>query len=162
MDPDSRFGIEVVERYERSLGRLVTALLGGDTHGAEDVVADVFAQVWPRWKNRRIENLEAYLYRSAVNGARRHQRRRARSIPSAYIAETVVANNTGPVADRHLVASLLLGLGVQERAVICLRFLEDLSVKETAERLGIAEGTVKSRLSRAIGHMRMTGEGLET
>jgi RNA polymerase sigma factor (sigma-70 family) len=59
-----------------------------------------------------------------------------------------------PIEDRHDLAHALHGLPRRMRAVVVLRFVEDLSVRETASCLDIAEGTVKSLTHKALGKLR--------
>ena len=74
------------------------------------------------------------------------------------VARTSGAVDPGEVATRRRqTAALLDRLAPRERAVIVLRFLEDLSEAETAEELGVSVGTVKSTQSRALAKLRVTG-----
>lgn len=102
------------------------------------------------WPRIREGGLEAYARRTLVNACLTHLRKRRREQPAAAALDTVAV----PEPDRvHLMAALR-ELPPQQRAVVALRFLDDLSVADTADVLGVAEGTVKSQTSRALANLR--------
>lgn len=125
--------------------RRTAYLILQDWHIAEDMVQTTFVQLYVAWP--RIRNdLDAYARRTLVNACLTHLRKRRRERPMPETPETVAA--TEP--DRLLeLAGALRQLSPQQRAVVALRFLDDLSVAETPAALDVAEGTVKSQTSRA-------------
>lgn len=131
-------------------------LLTGDADRAEDLVADAFVKVWKRWRTGEVGDVGAYLRTAVVNTARSALRRR-------YLerrhAATLSGDDRGVLA--HDVAAAehdelwqaLSELSEQQRAVVVLRFYEQLSVAETAEVLGVSQGTVTSASSRATDRL---------
>lgn len=129
-------------------------LLCGDRHTAEDLVQETLAKVYGAWR-RSIENPAAYaqttLVRTFVSG-----RRRRSSSELAY-ADLPDAPGADPSsgADLRLALQDALGeLAPVDRAVVVLRYLEDLPVDEVAARLGLSPGAVKNRSMRALARMR--------
>ena len=131
-------------------------VLTGDGGLAEDVVADAFAAMYPRWKAGKVDDPAAYLRRAVVNQIRGRFRRNAtrrRFERSARHAESDAPSDSG-LDDRDAVRTALLALPVGQRAVVALRFLEDRSEAETAALLGISVGTVKSQAARGLDRLR--------
>jgi RNA polymerase sigma-70 factor (sigma-E family) len=136
-------------------------LLTGDRDLAEDVAAEAFARVWPHWRAGRVDDELRYLRVAVVNEVRSRWRRRATERRVEERRRSVTPATPGPTpefersADHELVVRAMAALAPTERAVIALRFLEDLSEAETARVLGIRPGTVKSRTSRALARLRV-------
>ncbi len=128
-------------------------LLTGEHQLAEDLVQTALAKSWRRWPQIGADGFEAYvrrvMYTTYVSWWRRKWRGER---PTARLPETGV---TGPDTDarRDLVAALAT-LPRGQRAVVVLRYFEDLSVQQTADALGISEGTVKSQAARALTTLR--------
>ena len=129
--------------------RRTAYLILQDWHIAEDMVQTTFVQLYVAWP--RIRNdLDAYARRTLVNACLTHLRKRRRERLMSETPEPVAA--TEP--DRLDLTGALRQLSPQQRAVVALRFLDDLSVAETAAALDVAEGTVKSQTSRALANLR--------
>lgn len=138
------------------LGRLAFALTG-DSAAAEDLVAETFARVWARSRRAPIEELGPYLRRTLVNltvSRTRRWHRERRHAATRWFGADETPSFEPVAAERHSVRELLLALPAEQRAVIVLRHLEDLSEQETARLLGIRCGTVKSRLARGLDTLR--------
>ena len=143
-----------VEARWPALVRYAYALTGDRGH-AEDVVQQALEKAWRRWPHIRADGAEAYL-RVAI--ARlvisRHRVRR--------FAESGLGPDAGPsvpapdeeLAVQDAVWRELAELPPRMRAVVVLRFAEDLSEAETARVLGCSTGTVKSQTSRALARLR--------
>jgi len=138
-------------------GRLLRTsfLLTRDWGTAEDLLQTVLANAWFAWG--RIESdPEAYIRRSLVTTYTSWWRRKWRAeVPSLVVPE--VANfrdTTGEVDERHAVWLALGRLPPRQRAVLVLRYYEDLTESETAAVLGCSVGTVKSQASRALAKLR--------
>jgi RNA polymerase sigma-70 factor (sigma-E family) len=146
----------VVTGVEDRLLRLAT-LLTGNLDEAEDVVAEVVARVYRRWQRGRLDDPHAYLRVAVVNEVRRRGRRsaldrRARSRRTGDGRGTTgVAER---IADRQAVLTALQQLGERQRLAVVLRYVEDLSVADTAAVMGTSEGTVKSQVARALAALR--------
>jgi len=148
----------------RSAALLRTAYaLTGDRGHAEDLLQTALLRTARRWTAAR-DAPEAYVRQVLVNLCRdrvRWLQRRPREAalpdgadpPGAAGAAGELAEQVG---QRRSVIQALKGLPAGQRQVVVLRFLEDLSVAETAELLGISQGTVKSYTSRALASLRVT------
>lgn len=135
-------------------------LLCGDWHSADDLVQDALVSLYPSWgRVARGGNVDAYanrvLFGKYVDGRRRPWRREH--------ATDLLPDRPDPAADASLrevddadsaLTRALAALPVNQRAVVVLRFTDDLSVDEVAQVLGLPAGTVKSRLSRAVAALR--------
>ena len=86
-------------------------------------------------------------------------RRWQREIVAARVPEPASAQAADAIPDELVldVRTALAALPVGQRAVLMLRYLDDLSEAETARLLGIPVGTVKSRAARALASLRQTG-----
>jgi RNA polymerase sigma-70 factor (sigma-E family) len=135
-----------------ALRRLAYALCG-DWHTAEDLTQSTFVALYRTWGTVREATIDAYARRTLVNAFLSHRRGRRRE---SVVAETPERPfmGTGDPAMRIDLGRALAALTPQQRAVVVLRHLEDLSVSEVAEILGMAEGSVKSQTSRAVDALR--------
>jgi RNA polymerase sigma-70 factor (sigma-E family) len=131
--------------------RRTAYLIVRDWHAAEDVTQLGMARLYVVWPRVRRETVEAYARKIVVNEALAWLRRHRRDLVVAELPDQAAA--TVDEAPFHLDRALDLLPG-QQRAIVALRFLEDLSVAETARVLEIAEGTVKSQTSRALQTLR--------
>ncbi|MBU2664386.1 SigE family RNA polymerase sigma factor [Actinoplanes bogorensis] len=140
----------------RSTGLLrVAFLLTGDRHAAEDLLQEVLEQMYVRW--RRIEGApEAYARKALVNRATNRWRWRSRrpETPLGSEHERPARDHGDDVAVRAAVLDALRDLPPRQRAVVVLRYLDDLPVYEVAAALGCTEGTVKSNASRGLDRLR--------
>lgn len=129
-------------------------LLCGDHHLAEDLLQDALVKLALRWRQVRHGEPEAYLrtilYRDAVSW----WRRRRRESPSDVVPQTTRADGAEAVPDRLVFATALARLTPRQRAVLVLRFFDDLTEARTAEVLGVSVGTVKSQTSVALRRLR--------
>lgn len=123
--------------------RSLAASITFDRSVADEIVHDAFAALAPRLPE--VRNHEAYLQRSVVNLAISHVRRRerARRLPVHRVEHTSIPEVDG-------VWDALATLSARQRAVVVLRFYEDLSYDHIAEVLGVPIGSVKSTLHRAL------------
>lgn len=131
-------------------------LLTGDRHQAEDLVQTSFAKLYLSWdKVRDRESVDAYARRILVNEHnslwRRAWKRNER--PTEVLPEAAVVDEYDDGTSSELWASVQT-LPRKARAVLVLRYYEQLTEAETAEVLGISVGTVKSQTSRALAALR--------
>lgn len=139
-------------------------LLTGDWQQAEDLVQTAMVKVWPRWP--RIVaggDPDAYVRRVLVTTYATWWRRRWRGErPSALLPETAADDGALAAVDlRDAVGRLLPELPPRQRAVVVLRFYEDLTEVQTAAALGCSVGTVKSQTSKALARLRVAVERVE-
>jgi RNA polymerase sigma-70 factor (sigma-E family) len=127
-------------------------VLTGDPHLAADLVQDALERTGMRWRFvQRQDAPEGYVRRAIVNAHLNQRRRRRRERLVADPPE--LAQSTVETRD-DLLWGLLAGLPPQQRAVLVLRFYEDLTEAEVARVLDCAIGTVKSNGSRALAKLR--------
>lgn len=145
---------------ENADGFLRTAyLIVWDAAEAEDLVQEsllVIARRWPRV--RRMEHPRAYARRVLVNlaldGSKRRRRRRAEVQLTEEAAPDVAADVLEAVDVRADLVAALAELPPRQRAVLVLRYFEDLTEAQTAAALGCSTGTVKSTASRALARLQ--------
>jgi len=130
-------------------------LLTGDSHKAEDLVQTTLAKCWGRWPSiARDGSPEAYVRRAMLNTYTDWWRRRWNGErPTELLPESATRDDASVDARRDTIAALAR-LPRGQRAVLVLRFYEDLTEAQTAEVLGISVGTVKSQTSRALSALR--------
>lgn len=142
--------------------RLRPALVGtlslycGDAEVAEELAQDTLARAWDRWPQvRTMTSPEAWAYRVALNLANSHYRRRAAE-RRARGRSTVprLASEDPDTADAVAVRQAVAALPPRQRAVLVLRYFSDVSVAQTAQLMGCAEGTVKALTHQAIAGLR--------
>jgi RNA polymerase sigma factor (sigma-70 family) len=149
--------------YERAHAATVRLahVLCGDAGVAEELAHDAWVAAYRRHERQPIRDVEPYVRRAVVNAVRSRGRRRAvegrflRSAGSMAPSGDAGASAVGRVDDRAALAPLLQQLPERMRTCIALRFAADLSVAETAEVMGVSEGTVKSTTSKALARLRV-------
>jgi RNA polymerase sigma-70 factor (sigma-E family) len=133
-------------------------LITWDDREAEDLVQECLFKVARRWPRVRTMDFPlAYARRILVNlaidAASGRERRRVELSPATTIVEPMV----DPLAARQDRADLLDALAelpVRDRAVLVLRYFNDLTEQQAADVLGCAPGTVKSRSARVLARLR--------
>jgi RNA polymerase sigma-70 factor (sigma-E family) len=141
-------------------GRLLRTayLLTGDQHQAEDLLQTSLAKLYLAWDRvHDRESVDAYVRRIMMNEHNSLWRRawRRREQPTDDVPEVLTEP---PAYDDGAGAALWAAVQTlprKARAVLVLRYYEELSEAETAEILGIAVGTVKSQTSRALAALRV-------
>lgn len=133
-------------------------LLTGDRGHAEDLLQTALLRTMQRWSKARAAP-EAYARRVLVNLSKDRHRAWGRRPPETSLPPDVTGLPTidagyDQVADRRVVLDALAKLPLRQRQVIVLRFVEDLSVEQTADLLSCSTGTVKSQTSRALTRLR--------
>ncbi|MGH9172364.1 MAG: RNA polymerase sigma factor [Acidimicrobiales bacterium] len=138
-----------VDVYEAARGRLfrTARLLTGSDAVAEEVVQEAFLRV--HMSRRQPDNAAAYLRATVVNLCRNHSRR-MRLEHSLYDPPAAVVSC--PEVDETF--AIVARLPYRQRAVLVLRFYEDLTEVEIAEVLGCPLGSVKSSLHRGLAKLR--------
>ncbi len=129
-------------------------LLTGDHHDAEDLVQTALVRAVAVWA-RIADSPDPYVRRIMVNeNVSRWRRHRGREVVVECVPE---AGGLQEHEDRLELLAALDGLAPRQRAVIVLRYYEDLSERETADLLGISVGTVKSQARDALARLRSAG-----
>jgi len=137
--------------------------LTGDWWAAEDIAQTALARAYVAWRRvSRADDPDAYLRRILVNTSNRRFRRRRVAEKPGDPPETAVAGPAEQVGERAALLAALRELPPRQRAVVVLRYWEDLTDAQIAAALGCSPGTVRSQLSRALAKLRANpalGEG---
>jgi RNA polymerase sigma-70 factor (sigma-E family) len=133
--------------------RRTAFLLCGDWHTAEDLAQTTLAKMFVAW--RRVRQLDAaypYATRTLVNTYLASRRKRAVELLLSRLPDRVVEP---PAPELRLVLlDALATLPPKARAVVVLRYWEDLSVEQVANLLGCSPGNVKSQSARSLDKLR--------
>ena len=155
-DPEFR---DYVTARGRALLR-TAYLLTGNLADAEDLVQAALAKTYLAWD--RIEDrgaLDGYVRRAMVNT---HiswwRRRRVQEFPTDELPDRAVADHAGDSDLQETLRRAIDRLPHRMRAAVVLRYYEDMTEAEVAERLGVSLGTVKSTVSRAVAKLRIDAE----
>jgi RNA polymerase sigma-70 factor (sigma-E family) len=137
--------------------------LTGDRWLAEDIAQTALARAYVAWRRvSRADDPDAYLRRILINASHRRFRPRRVSEQPGDPPETPVDGPADLVGERDALLAALHELPPRQRAVIVLRYWEDLTDAQIAATLGCSPGTVRSQLSRALAKLRESpalGEG---
>jgi RNA polymerase sigma-70 factor (sigma-E family) len=137
---------------QRSLMRTAYAILGS-WPAAEDAVQTAFTQLYVHWPRIQPGAVDTYARRTVVHTCFRVAKQHGRETVTDRLPDRKVAGPEQQV-DRLDLIDALAGLSPKARAVIVLRFLDDLPVAEVALVLDLPEGTVKSQTARALERLQ--------
>ncbi|OHV36960.1 MULTISPECIES: SigE family RNA polymerase sigma factor [Pseudofrankia] len=147
---------------DRGTALLRTAVfLTGDRYAGEDLLQDVLLRAYRRWDD--VDEPESYLRRALVNAATSRFRWRGRAreelvdwsaVPGDGAEHASPADEAGQATDRHDLLGALRRLPAKQRAVIVLRYFDDLSEARIAAELGCGPGTVKTHAARGLARLR--------
>ena len=144
------------ERHAAPVHRALSLTLGSPDL-ATDATAEAMTRAYLAWpKVARYENPAGWVYRVGLNWSiSRFRKRRREVVTSPAQLPGAVGSSTASAAASldPAVTQALAALPVEQRSVVELRYLFDWSEAETAAALGVAPGTVKSRLSRALDRL---------
>ena len=132
-------------------------LVCGSRSEAEDITQDAIVRTFARGRAKTsVSQAEGYIRRAIVNEAIDRSRRRkvADSRRTVIAVPDAVASHAGAVASDAYVQELLSLLAPQERAVVVLKYIDDLTVAQIGATLKLADGTVKRYLSNAAVKLR--------
>jgi len=147
------------DQFDRVRATLV--LFTGDRQLGEELAQEAFVQTCQHWERvRTMEAPGAWVHRVGINlaisqGRRRTLERRPRRRLRAESASVAAIDATGELDPT--VRAALMGLSVDDRSVVVLRFCADLSVAQVAQALDLPEGTVKTRTRHALAALRGSG-----
>lgn len=132
-------------------------MLTGNPASAEDLVQTALARSWRAWRLHRIDDPQAFVRKVMVNSyaSWRHRLSAKESSFADPPDKSTSVDECGRVDDRDALHRALLTLPPRQRAVIVLRYYEDLSELEIAALMGTSPGTVKSQASRALRRLNM-------
>jgi RNA polymerase sigma-70 factor (ECF subfamily) len=154
LDDVQGFTLNFQSFYSHSWGVVfrAVAVAVGEADLAREAVDEAMTRAYERWGSvSRMKNPEGWVYRVAVNWSRSLLRRRLVRSTKRPTLNWVIEDAEVP---DPAVVNAVRNLPPHQRDVIVARFLLDMSEKETAHAFGIASGTVKSRVSRALSTLR--------
>ncbi len=154
----------LVESHGPAIYRLATAIVGPED--ARDVAQEALVAAWRDLPNlRRVDRFEVWIRRIVINRSRNALRSRGRR-PAERLEGMTVAEPASSTPDfrdaihaRDSLDVAFAGLSADHRAAVVLHYGAELSIRETADAMGVAVGTAKSRLHAALGRMRTAMEG---
>ncbi|MFB7432860.1 SigE family RNA polymerase sigma factor [Streptomyces microflavus] len=131
-------------------------LLCGNVEGAQDLTQTTLAKLFQHWRRAsRAENLDAYARTVLVRTYVAERRRSVRDLIAHRSNAPRPQADPAPHADLRLTLLALLGeLPPRARAMVVLRYWDDLSVESVASLLRCSESTVKSQCSRSLVRLR--------
>lgn len=156
-------GVSVSESFEQFVAARGPALwrsawlLTGDGGLAEDLLQTALAKSWPAYDRVSSDagSFEAYVRRALVTTYATWWRRRWRGeTPVAELPLFLAPDEMEGLAQRRDVMAALARLSPRQRAVVVLRYFDDLTEAETARQLGCSLGAVKAHHSRAVRALR--------
>jgi len=148
--------VEFVAARSAALFR-TAVLIVGDRHVAEDLVQSALERAYRHWDRvASMDAPEAYVRRILANLAADHHRRRGRApLPLPLMDHDGPARDAYPDVDEHdAVIRMLNDLPPRMRAVLVLRYYDDMTEAQIAEALGVSLGTVKSQAARGLAKLR--------
>jgi RNA polymerase sigma-70 factor (sigma-E family) len=145
---------QFVAQRSADLMRLAV-LLAADRGHAEDLVQTALVKAYRRWGRIEWDDPYPYVRRVLVTSAASWRRRRTtQEIVDLPAHDPAGPDATDDIADRHRLSEALEVLPPRMRAVLVLRYAEDLSEAATAEALGISVSTVRSQTVRGLARLR--------
>ena len=149
---------------QRSLMRTAYAVLGS-WPAAEDAVQTAFTQLYVHWPRIQPGAVDTYARRTVVHTCFRMAKQRGRETAIGRLPDRPVPGRAATPEDGLDRLDLMVALAElppKARAVIALRFLDDLSVAEVARVLDLPEGTVKSQTARALDRLQAVLDAPQT
>ncbi|OHV34136.1 MULTISPECIES: SigE family RNA polymerase sigma factor [Pseudofrankia] len=138
-------------------------LVGGDWAAGEDLLQGAFERTYRHWSRIADGQPEAYVRRALVNGATSRWRRlraRVAEVPLIVDGEWTVdvvevgVDHADRLSQREGLVRALRSLPPRQRAVVVLRYFDDLPESEVAAALGCSVGSVRSQASRGLARLR--------
>ena len=150
-DPRREEFVRLVRGHSRSMFRAARALLDSDA-AAEDAVGEAVLLAWQSFPRLRDPSAaKSWLLRICVNCACGQRRKTGREVALEGLEERVAPERD---EERSYLWDAVRALPEDQRLAVLLYYYEDMPVAEIARTLGIAQGTVKSRLGRGRDRLR--------
>jgi RNA polymerase sigma-70 factor (sigma-E family) len=140
--------------WPRLVGGL--ALHCGDRMVAEELAQEALVRLWQRWDAVSSKgNPDGWLWTVALNLSRSKRRRRtAEQRARVRMGQTPVVTDDAPTADAVAVRDAVSALPDRQRVAVTLRYFAGLSIRQTAEAMSCAEGTVAAHTHKALDSLR--------
>ena len=146
----TEYALKVRSRLQRT-----AYLMCGDWHLADDLTQETLITLYRRWGALDPDiGPAAYATRILVNKVRRSAKRAWRSREIMTPPPDLPAPTSQSTENREVIVKALSLLGPRQRAIVVLRYWEDMSVEETARLVGCTRGTVTSQSHRALATLR--------
>ena len=145
---------------DRALNRSyrLAAFILGNTRDAEDATHDALERAWVKRSSlRELETAQSWFDKILINVCRDRLRRHRYTLPLSSPVGDTIAEQRDPIQEalsKDEILRALDKLGFDQRVVIVLRFMADLTIEAISDRLGVPAGTVKSRIHCALATMR--------
>lgn len=137
-----------------------------DREIAKDITQDVFMKTWEYLsQGGEVQNMKAYLYKVAYNAVidfwRKSKSVPESDLPLGFFENKEAKENTEVQAEYSIFLSVLQKLSKEDRGLVTMRYVEDMSPKEIAYILGEKENTISVRINRAVSRLRNIADGKE-
>ena len=149
----------LLKGHRKALAR-TAYLVTRDSESVQDVMQEALIQIWRDMPSYRpIGSFKGWMMKILLNKARKYYRRREVETVALEVAVNVPGNDRTPQETMELeeeaqrMRQALERITTNHREVLILRYYGELTVPEIAKTLNLREGTVKSRLSRALGRL---------
>ncbi|MFJ4467687.1 SigE family RNA polymerase sigma factor [Streptomyces sp. NPDC089424] len=133
-------------------------MLTGDFHEAEDLVQTTLAKVYAQWRRIPRDEINPYIRRALVNNnISRVRKKRVAHLLMPFLPESMHRSHGGHaegVERSAVIIQALAVLSARQRAVVVLRYWEDMNEQEIAEALNCSVGTVKTHARRGLEALR--------
>lgn len=140
--------------------------LTGDRWLAEDLAQTALAKAYAAWwRVRRADDPDAYVRRILINASNsrfRGNRVAERPCVPRDLPDPTVADPAAEIGERSVLQSALAELPPRQRAIVVLRYAEDMTDAQVGALLGCSAGTVRSQASRALAKLRGSGALADT
>jgi RNA polymerase sigma-70 factor (ECF subfamily) len=154
--------VEFSKIYDKYIGKIYrfVVLKVSSTEIAQDICSETFLRGWESFKQEKVDNPQAFLYRIARNLVIDHYRQKGRTrIVSADSVQIIdnrsqVAEQAALSVDMDQIKTKLANLSDDYQNVIIWRYLDDLSIKEVANLLDRSEDATRVLLHRALESLR--------
>lgn len=147
--PDDQFFLAGIRDYKHNLFRMAKSILHNDAD-AEDAVGEAICKAYGKLDSlRSMNSFKPWIMKILINECYSAARRQSRIDYQPEVGKNVAVTQENPFPADQELWSVVYQLEQEFRTVVVLFYYEDLKIKDIAKVLGLSEGTVKSRLSRA-------------
>jgi RNA polymerase sigma-70 factor (ECF subfamily) len=155
VERDKNHFAEIVGRYERPIFAYLLRLLSFNRQDAEDVTAETFLKAFVNLRgfNRRLK-FSSWLYRIAHNEAVNLIKKKSKTYNIDVTEVEIPTNIDFDKPNREDLEKILSRLSFDDRNLLTLFYLEELSIREIAEIYKLTEGNIKVKLNRARGRAK--------
>ncbi len=155
LDKNKDYFSELVTRYYPKLSRYLNRLLNGNTHDVEECLAETFMKTYVNLATyTQGLSFSAWIYRIAHNQAIDHMKKKTRSIAVEINESHATFDPTTHYEERDYVEHILSYLSIEDRNLLTLFYLEELSLNEISDMLKIKSNTLAVKIKRIRERIR--------